>query len=324
MPKNKKDKSVNKKAKLPHDGVFKGLMKNPLAAQDFLNYYLPKEFKALVDLSTVEATDESFVEKNLKKKVSDIIYKIKTYDGGGYAYCYVLLEHQSSPDHYMSLRLWRYMLLLCERHRTKEKDERNKKNKNKKKLPLIYPLVFYNGKRIYNAPTNLWDLFVCSKTSKALMTEDIKIVDLYSMPDEDIRKKKYLGVMEFFMKHIYARDMFKLWQQFFKNFRDSLDNHDRTVLYLEHFLYYTDEKTSDDQKENIENLVIGELSEEGEEVMRTIAQAYRDEGREEGIEQTAINMLLEGANVSFVSRVTKISLDKILYLQKNVVAKIKP
>ena len=74
--------------------------------------------------------------------------------------------------------------------------------------------------------------------------------------------------------------------------------------------------------------MIGELSEEGEEVMRTIAQAYRDEGREEGreeaIEQTAINMLLEGANVSFVSRVTKISLDKILYLQKNVVAKIKP
>ena len=44
------------------------------------------------------------------------------------AFVYVLM--QSTSDRQIALRLWKYMLLLCERHK-----------KNRDKLPLIYPLL---------------------------------------------------------------------------------------------------------------------------------------------------------------------------------------
>jgi len=39
---------------------------------------LPKEFKELIDLSKIRIEKESFVEEGLKRRLSDIIYSVKT------------------------------------------------------------------------------------------------------------------------------------------------------------------------------------------------------------------------------------------------------
>ncbi|TSJ80885.1 Rpn family recombination-promoting nuclease/putative transposase [Cardinium endosymbiont of Dermatophagoides farinae] len=37
-----------------------------------------------------------------------------------------------------------------------------------------------------------------------------QLVDLYAMPDDEIKKKAHLGMMEYFMKYVHVRDMIKV------------------------------------------------------------------------------------------------------------------
>ncbi|BBJ32076.1 hypothetical protein RAS_11850 [Rickettsia asiatica] len=59
-------------------------------------------------------------------------------------------------------------------------------------MPLVYNLVIYNCKEIYNAPRNLWSLFTDSVMAKKLMTEDYQLVDLQAMSNDEIVKKKVI------------------------------------------------------------------------------------------------------------------------------------
>lgn len=133
--------------KLKHDALVKKILTEKIAAQEFLDHYLPSEFQDLIDLKKITVEKESFVEDDLKRKYSDIIYSVRTKNNEK-AFVYVLIEAQSTCDYWMALRLWKYMLLLCERHA-----------KGKDRLPLICPLLIYNGSEVYSAPRNLWELF---------------------------------------------------------------------------------------------------------------------------------------------------------------------
>ncbi|KJV70326.1 transposase [Orientia tsutsugamushi] len=168
---------------LKHDSLAKTIMSDPVAAQEFLEYYLPSDFKSLIDLSQIKVEQESYIEESLKKKYSDIVYRVATKKHGN-AFIYILIEAQSTVDYWTALRLWRYTLLLCERHK-----------KEKTKLPLVYNLVIYNGKEVYKAPRNLWDLFTDSMIAKQLMTSDYQLVDLQSMSNDEIVRKKHIDTV---------------------------------------------------------------------------------------------------------------------------------
>ena len=92
-----KDDSQTKSKNLKHDEFFKTVMGNDIAAQEFLNEYLPQEVKDIVDLNSIKPEKESYVEPNLTKRFSDIVYSVKTKDNQS-AFIYVLAEHQSSVD----------------------------------------------------------------------------------------------------------------------------------------------------------------------------------------------------------------------------------
>lgn len=115
--KNQKKLIKKKKAsvEIKSDALFKRIMQEEVAAKEFLEYYLPKEFKELIDLSKIRIEKESFVEEGLKRRLSDIIYSVKTKENEE-AFVYVLIESQSTADYWISFRLWKYMLLLLERH----------------------------------------------------------------------------------------------------------------------------------------------------------------------------------------------------------------
>lgn len=68
----------NKKPK--HDALFRKIMENKIIAQKFLEYYLPADFKTLIDLSKLKVEQESYVDATLKRNVSDIVYSVQTKD----------------------------------------------------------------------------------------------------------------------------------------------------------------------------------------------------------------------------------------------------
>ncbi|WP_342170169.1 Rpn family recombination-promoting nuclease/putative transposase [Rickettsia endosymbiont of Seladonia tumulorum] len=258
--------------KLKHDSLVKIIMTDKIAAQEFLEYYLPKDFKKLIDLSKITVEQESYIEESLSKKYSDIVYGIETKEYGK-GFVYILIEAQSTVDYWTALRLWKYTLLLCERH----KEKRNK-------LPLVYNLVIYNGKQVYNAPRNLWDLFTNSVMAKKLMMEDYQLVDLQAMSDNEIVKKKHIGMLEYILKHIYERDMIQLWEQFLANFNHviMLDK-EKGYIYLKSFLWYTDAKISKKQQPRLVQVFDKYLSPQHKDnIMKTIADVYIDEGKRKG------------------------------------------
>lgn len=260
--------------RLKHDSLVKTIMTDPVAAQEFLEYYAPTDFKSLVDLSKITVEKESYIEESLNKKYSDIVYKVATKNNEE-AFVYCLIEHQSTADYWTAFRLWKYTLLLCERHK-----------KQRDKLPLVYNLVIYNGKEVYDAPRNLWDLFKDGSLAKKLMIEDYQLIDLQSMSDDEIIKKKHLGMMEYMLKNIHMRDMLKLWEEFLITFKHVLIlDKEREYIYLRSFLWYTDTKLPENKQSDLEQIITKHLSEEDKDtLMRTVAQKYINEGREEGIE----------------------------------------
>ena len=269
---NEKNKA---KVKLKHDALIKKIMGEVPAAQEFLNHCLSVEFKQFIDLSKLKVEKDTFVTNDLKRQLSDIVYSVPTNDGNT-AYVYVLCELQSTVDHFIALRLWQYMLLLCERHK-----------KGKNKLPLIYPLVLYHGKEPYTATKSLWELFDNPVLAKKLLTEDYQLIDLQSMSDDEIIKQRHLGMMKYILKHIHTRDILKLWEELLTKFQaDIVVDKANGYVYIRSFLWYSDAKLTEDKQLGLERILDQYLPiEEKDNIMRTIAEKYIDEGIERGVSQ---------------------------------------
>ncbi len=75
---------------------------------------------------------------------------MRTRLDGREAFVYVLIEHQSSPDRMMPLRMLRYLIRIWDRYL----DEHPKA----KRLPMIVPLVVYQGSRRWTHPVELGEL----------------------------------------------------------------------------------------------------------------------------------------------------------------------
>jgi len=283
-----------------HDQLFKRIMGNEIAAQEFLEYYLPSNFKEQLDLSKIKVEKESYIEESLRRKYSDIVYAVSTKNKES-AFIYILLDHQSTSDYWMALRLWKYTLLLCERHK-----------KNNDKLPVIYPMIMYNGVEEYSAPRNIWELFTDPMQAKELMVSDYQLVDLQSMSDDEIVQQEFLR-------------RFKL---------EVLIDKENGYIYLESFLWYTDAKLPEEQQSELEQVLAKYLSEEEQvNIMRTIAQKYIEEGEFRGIQigeargeargkaerniEVAKNMFSNNYSIPEISRITGLSIQEINNLLKS-------
>jgi predicted transposase/invertase (TIGR01784 family) len=328
-----------------HDELFKKVMSEPVAAREFLEHYLPVSFKNKINLSSVKIEKESFVTDSLRKKFSDVVYSVslKKHDikdsatdnaDNDKAYVYVLIEHQSSSDYWIAFRLWQYMLLLCERHKDANKNKSNGAAEKDNKLPLICPIVVYANDKPYNAPRNFWELFDDSKTAKELMGDEYLLVDLQKQSDNEIEQKKHLGMMEYMLKHIKARDILNLWQSLLEKFESSIEiDKQNGYIYIKWLLWYSDAKVSEDKQVELAKIIAKHLKKEDQEgLMRTIADKYIDEGIAQGMQigeargvqigeakrtiEVAKNMLNAGSDISFISKVTGLSISELNRLLK--------
>ena len=312
--------------RLKSDALFKSVLEDKIAATEFLDAYLPDNVKNMLDLSTISIEKESYIEEDLKRRFSDIVYSIKHKDNPKEkAFVFCLAEHQSTPDYWIALRLFKYMLLLCERHKNK-----------KDKLPLVVSLVLYNGKTEYTAPKSFWELFSNPDMAKSIMSDNYQLIDLQSMSDDEIKSKPHLGMFNFFMKHIYQKNMLELWQQFLTEFTQSiLMDKEQGYIYIKKLLWYTSSKVATEETDELNKLILSHLPDnEGENIMRTIADNYIDEGLEkgmvlgmekgkaEGIAQRnmeiAHRMLEEKTDIKLIASVTGLSNDDILKIQNKM------
>ncbi|MDN3030072.1 MAG: Rpn family recombination-promoting nuclease/putative transposase [Candidatus Tisiphia sp.] len=312
--------------KLKHDEIFRKSMENPIVAKEFLATHLPKGVLALIDRTTVKLEKDSFIEPDLSETISDVLFSVKFNDQDGYIF--LLLEHQSTVDKMMAFRLFKYMINICDRYLTT--------NPKAKRLPVIYPLILYNGKKKYNAPLNIWNLFSHPDLARGFWTNDCQFINVHDIPDEELKKKVWSGILLFFLKHIHERQLLKRWQEI-SHLLPKLSKITIGHDHIRNLLSYTLTFIEQSDKIELEKILKNNLTKEkGEKLMPSIAQVWKEEGIQIGVqdgikigeakgraegrvegEAKLIKMMINnGSSIEEVARMTRLSITRINELLK--------
>ncbi len=134
-----------------HDAGYKLLFAHQEMVRDLLLGFVKENWIKELDLDSLEKVSESFVSDDLRSRHNDVIWRVRWRQR--WVYLYLMLEFQSSVDYYMAVRLLSYIGLLYQ-----DLIRRGEVAKDKT-LPLVLPIVLYNGRRRWRAPTALRQLF---------------------------------------------------------------------------------------------------------------------------------------------------------------------
>ncbi len=135
----------------PHDLFARYTFGHPERAAAELRAVLPAHVVSEVDWSSLRREPGSVVDPELRETESDLLFTARLHTGRSLL-LYVLLEHQSTVDRWMALRMLRYVVRQVERWRQEHPEST--------RLPVIIPLVMYHGPDgAWTAPRRVEDLF---------------------------------------------------------------------------------------------------------------------------------------------------------------------
>ena len=314
----KSNKVNQKNNKNSHDVFVKKAMSDKNVAKEFFEANLPQDILSQVDLSTLKQEKENYFDNTLGNGIVDLIYSVNF--GLDKGYLIALVEHQSTQDYKMPLRIMKYVLRIC--------DDYLKKNKGGK-IPLIYPILFYSGQKKYTAPLSLYSLFANSERAKEFLTKPIQLVESSNFQKDDIRGRNYAGLMMYFMSKIRERDIFPFIHEVIESITKISEDGD--IAYIESILYYILEKADSEKVDGIFSEFKKAVTIEHSEVIMTIAERLEqrgvlkgkevgiqigiEKGREEGIKKVAVNMLLKKLDAKIISESTGLSIEEIKNLK---------
>jgi hypothetical protein len=150
--------------------------------QDLLREIVGERWVERIDFDTGERVDASFVSPKHESRESDVIWKFRRKDGGEPVYVYILLEFQSRPDPSMPVRLMGYESLFYQSLMASQPAA------GWRKLPLVIPVVVYNGWEPWNVATDLGSLIGELDPSAEIYRPQLRyrLVDEAAYPREDL------------------------------------------------------------------------------------------------------------------------------------------
>lgn len=255
-----------------HDLFFKDVFSRREAAQSFLQNYLPQEVAALLDLSSLEISKDSFIDPELQEHFSDLLYKVALHEGRE-TYIYVLFEHKSYSDKLIAFQLLRYMVRIWEQSL-----------KQKQSLLPVLPLVIYHGRSHWRIPLEFEALLEVPEVLKPYVPAyQYWVCDLSRYSDEEIQGVITLRVGLLLLKYIFRADLRHRFGEIISLLRAISER--RTGLeYLEVILRYVANSAERMSEEELRQVVI-EVIEEGGELMPTLVEQWLERGRQEGLER---------------------------------------
>jgi predicted transposase/invertase (TIGR01784 family) len=301
---SKEDKNDRKR----HDNIIKKVFECQEATNGFFEQHLPDEVKQIMRLETIKLTKETFIEEHLRSSACDILFETKLL-GGQDGYIYLIVEGQSSHDPLMSFRLLKYMMEICARHL--------KLHGEKKGLPLVYPMIFWQGKSsIYRAKRNIWDLFPCPKIARSAWVDDCTIVNVKEIPDELLIHNIHTGLFQIVSKYIHHPQVLiqKLdeFGELFKRIEQSPLGQNYNISIVCYIL------TALEKSDKIKLVeVLKKHTNKGEQIMGSIAQEFIQQGRSEGINIGRSEGRSEGINIGINKQKKEIAL-KLIYKHTSI------
>ena len=266
----------------PHDGLFRRGFGDPKHAGSELRSVLSAEVAAHIDLEHLEPVAASFVDDYLSQVHSDLLFRT-TFDGDD-AYLYFLIEHQSSPDDLMAFRMLRYQVRIWERHLKTEPTTSGKTG-----LPMIVPVVLYQGHRRWTAPTDIADIIKVSDHAATAFADllphvryildDLTVVDEAAMRARPLTPAARIAALLLGPASKDA-DVTTTLRASLDDWQTVADTEPALLVVFFTYLLIVGETQADDITH-----FAAQLGQEAKEAAVTTAQRLRQEGIEQGISQ---------------------------------------
>jgi len=125
-----------------HDRGYKRLFSNLEIFRQLITAFVRASWVKNLDFSKCELLKESFVSERYKNTFKDLIYKIPLR--GRELHIVILLEFKATPYRFVALQMLGYLVDFYR--------QLVESGKGLKKLPPVFPIMLYRGKRRWTAP----------------------------------------------------------------------------------------------------------------------------------------------------------------------------
>ncbi|MEM7354823.1 MAG: Rpn family recombination-promoting nuclease/putative transposase, partial [Acidobacteriota bacterium] len=133
------------------DAGYRTLFSHPYLVESLISGFLPEQWTEGLDYSSLETVSEAHATETWSMRYNDRVWRLRKR-AGGWIYFYLMLEFQSTNEHFMALRTLSYVGVLYQ-HLRKSLELRPRDL-----LPTVLPLVLYHGASRWTATTQVFDL----------------------------------------------------------------------------------------------------------------------------------------------------------------------
>ena len=173
---------------MSHDALVRRVMGDPATAGAWLEARLPPEVVKHLNLDTLQLQPGTFIDPALRRSETDVLFKAR-HACGESVFLYVLVEHQSTVDHWLRLRLLRYHDRIWDQ-------ERNQRPHALTISPIV-SVVLHHGPREWSPSNKFEDLYndMVGNLPGSCRFSHI-LVELHGMRLEDAQGNAYSRAME--------------------------------------------------------------------------------------------------------------------------------
>ena len=316
----------------PHDTGYKWLLSSHEIFLQLLKSFVKQPWVNEIRETDLKRNETSFISKDFQEKEADLVYEAQLR--GRTVFFYILLELQSSVDFSMPYRLFNYMSGIWQNYLNLLPPEKHVGQKDFR-LPVIVPIVLYNGASSWTAAMSLKEMMEDSEAfgDIGLQLQYI-LISVNQYTEEDLlRLSNTIGAAFLFDKKDYDLEGLRnLLQKLLQALQKAPKREQQTFMRWVHYIIkpYLSPKQQEMLSEGIgshsEKEEVTMMFKNLEKTINTIKLDARKEGLMEGRtagrmeekEQTAREMLRDRVQVDVISKYTKLPPERIHTLAKQL------
>ena len=255
----------------PHDIFFQKSLQRLAVAKDFFMQTLPAEIQQVIDWGTLSLSSEMLYDDDFGKRIPDSIFTAKMGDHIGYLYN--MTEHLSGNKK-ICVEAFQKKNRLIERHCAIYDTD---------KLPLVHTTVLYHGGGEYTHSTKISDYIEAPpELRQDNLHSQLQLIDLNTIPDEQLRQHFLAGALQYALKHIRANDIVEVLKQGFSSWLADLEAENSD--FVQDLVQYFVEAGRFNDPEELKQVIYQKLPQTGEK-MNNLFEHERQQGVQQGMQQ---------------------------------------
>ena len=294
----------------PHDLMVRAVLSDLTEAASFLQTHLPEAVSQALNWSTLTLLEGSFVDEDLRESEADLLYEVEHVSGATSLWVYVLLEHQSTPDRWMRLRLLKYCCRIWDLSFRDYPEQRE--------LRAIVPLVFYQGERSWSYSSEFAELFAESvRDWPGVPRFSHGLIDQSGMQPDEVQGDLKVRIMQLVMLAAYHPTV--AWMEGVASLLDSLASLPPSggINHVRLFVLYILATQEPKAAQSFRDVLRQYAPEVGDDLM-TYAQELLAQGEIRAQVRIIENLLREGMEWPVIERVTGVNEAQFQALKQQV------